>query len=293
LNRLNLKIKGIEFNNPFILASGVWDIDSGIELQDYGAVILKGVNLKGKEGNPPPRIYETAGGMINSIGLENKGVSELIRRKNEIMNLGTKIFGNVFGSSIEEFGEVVERLDFLDGFEINVSCPNYEGTFFGRNPEIVYKITKIVREKTDKIVFVKITPDTDFFIDVSRAAEDAGADGIVCANTYRGLVVDINERKPVLGGITGGVSGPGIKPLTMLRVWELSKKIKIPIIASGGVYRWEDTIEYILCGATMVEIGSVIFRNPFILKDIIKNVNKFLDFYNIDNIIKLKGKLEV
>lgn len=293
MDKLTLRIKDNEFKNPFLLASGVWDIDSNVDTDKYGGVILKGVNLYGKEGNPPPRIYEVSCGIINSIGLDNNGVSDIIRRKEDIKRLGTKAFANVFGKSIEEFSEVVENLKFLDGFELNVSCPNYEGTYFGREPESVYKITKLVREKTDKIIFVKIIPDTDFFIDVSLAAEEAGADGIVCANTYRGLVVDIHSRKPVLGGITGGVSGPGIKPLTMFRVWSLYKKLKIPIIASGGIGKWEDVIEYILCGASLIEIGSAIFRNPFIIDGLIENINKYLDFYKISNIIEIKGKMEV
>lgn len=293
MNKIEIIIKNIKFKNPFLLASGVWDIDSGLKTSNYGGVILKGVNLEGKSGNPPPRVYETSCGMINSIGLHNNGVDEIIRRKEDIKNLGTKVFGNIFGKDIEEFEKVVEKLDFLDGYEINVSCPNYEGTYFGRNPDVVYRITKGVRGKTDKLVFVKIIPDTDYFIDVSIAAEEAGADGIVCANTYRGLIVDIHTRKPVLGGITGGVSGPAIKPLTMFRVWSLSKKLKIPIIASGGVTKWEDVIEYVLCGASLIEIGSAIFRNPFLIDEMIQKINNFLDFYQINNIIELKGKMEV
>ena len=293
MNKLEIKIRDVYFKNPFLLASGVWDIDSGIDTSCYGAVILKGVNLKGKQGNPPPRVYEVSCGMINSIGLQNNGVNEIIKRREDIKKLGTKVFANVFGSDIEEFGEIVEKLNFLDGFEINVSCPNYEETYFGRSPETVYKIVSLVRKKTDKLVFVKIIPDTDFFIDVSLNAEEAGADGIVCANTYRGLVVNIHSRRPVLGGITGGISGQAIKPLTMFRVFSLSKKLKIPIIASGGICKWEDAIEYILCGASLLEIGSAIFKNPFIINEITENINKFLDFYKINDIIELKGKMEV
>jgi len=290
LNKLNVNIGGLELKNPLLLASGVWDTDSPVEIEVYGAVILKGVNLNGRKGNPPPRIYDIQCGVINSIGLENGGVDEL-NRKIEKIKGRTKLIANIFGSTIEEYKDVAERLKGIDGIEINVSCPNVKdsGIAFGRSPEYVERIAALVKKVSNVPVFVKLTPDTDRLEDIALAAEKAGADAVVCANTYTGMAIDINTGKPILGGTTGGVSGPCIKPLTVYRVWKLRRVLKIPIIASGGIASWQDVIEYIMAGADAVEIGSIIFRNLDAGTEIISGLNKYLEEKNIHHILDIRG----
>ncbi len=296
---LAVSIGSLRLKNPIMLASGVWEIQLS-EMFDFsilGAVVLKGVNLKGKIGNLPPRIVETPCGMLNSIGLENPGVDELISHINDYKALNTPIIANIFGNSTDEYGEVAKRLlNYVDGFEVNISCPNVKesGVIFGRDPGSAFDITKKVRNSIgNKPLIVKLTPDTDKILAVAKAVKDGGADAISCSNTFTGLVVDIDTFKPMLGGVTGGLSGPAIKPLSIYRVWMLSKQIRIPIIGIGGITSPEDAIEYFIAGASAVQIGSGLFRNPTLPVEVIEGLIKYLEKRRMNSINNIVGKLEV
>ena len=296
---LSISIGSLKLKNPIMLASGVWEIQLS-EMFDFsilGAVVLKGVNLKGKIGNLPPRIVETPCGMLNSIGLENPGTDKLISNINDYKALNVPIIANIFGNSADEYGEVARRLlNYVDGFEINISCPNVKesGIIFGRDPGSAFDITKKVRNSIgNKPLIVKLTPDSDKILEVAKAAEDGGADAISSSNTFTGLAIDIETFKPMLGGLSGGLSGPAIKPLSIYRVWTLSKQIGIPIIGIGGIISPEDAIEYFIAGASAVQIGSGLFRNPTLPVEVVEGLIKYLEKRHINSINNIIGKLEV
>jgi len=299
LINLSISIGSLKLKNPIMLASGVWEIQLS-EMFDFsilGAVVLKGVNLKGKIGNLPPRIVETPCGMLNSIGLENPGTDKLISNINDYKALNVPIIANIFGNSADEYGEVARRLlNYVDGFEINISCPNVKesGIIFGRDPGSAFDITKKVRNSIgNKPLIVKLTPDSDKILEVAKAAEDGGADAISSSNTFTGLAIDIETFKPMLGGLSGGLSGPAIKPLSIYRVWTLSKQIGIPIIGIGGIISPEDAIEYFIAGASAVQIGSGLFRNPTLPVEVVEGLIKYLEKRHINSINNIIGKLEV
>ncbi len=296
---LTVNIAGIKMKSPIILASGTcgWGLEYKglVDFNKVGAITTKGVSLYPKEGNPPPRIAETPCGMLNSIGLENPGVDEFVKSLPEIKELGTKIIVNIFGESKEEIFHLVEKIEGVDGIELNVSCPNVEkgGMEFGRSPEITEELVKGIKSITHIPLIVKLTPNTDRILDVARASEEAGADCLSLVNTYIGTMVDIEKRRPVLGKISGGLSGPAIKPLAIYTLVRVREVVKIPIIGMGGIMNWRDALEFLIAGADAIGVGTALFSDPTTPEKIYDGLKKYLEENKIYSILKIINTLEV
>lgn len=294
---LSVSFGGIELKNPVILASGVWDLPykDVIDFNKLGGVIYKGISLKPREGNPPPRLTETPCGVINSIGLANKGVENFNK---EILpclkKYNTSIFVNIFGETIEEFSRISQMIMDVSGIEVNISCPNVKkgGVSFGREPETAYEVTKAVCENTYLPVIVKLTPTACDIVKVAKACLDAGASAITAVNTFPGIVIDIENGKPLLKNIVGGVSGPAIKPQALYKVYQISREVNIPIIGSGGITDFKDVLEYLLAGATAIQLGSVIFNNPLAPMDIIDNIIKYMKDKGYRNLKDIRKSID-
>jgi dihydroorotate dehydrogenase (NAD+) catalytic subunit len=264
-----VRIGAIEFQNPILLASGTFGF--GLEFPEIvrklGGVVTKGITLEPRAGNPPPRIWEVAGGIVNSVGLENPGAEEFHRAIAPRLRFGkARAIANVAGFTPEEYGEIITRIDHahLAGFELNVSCPNvrHGGAAFGQNPKLVARIVGNARRRTRKLLVTKLTAN---FVDpvlTARAAEDAGSDAVSLINTLNALVLDSKSGRPVLGGITGGLSGPAIKPFALDCVRRVAQAVKIPVIGCGGIVSGQDVIEFMQAGATMVQVGSANLVSP-------------------------------
>lgn len=277
-----VNIGSLSLKNPVILASGTCspDLQKFTDLSKLGAVVTKSVTLNPKIGNPPPRTVETPCGMLNSIGLENPGVEKF---KKEILpdyiKYADKTICSVSGETLSEYVEVVKRLNDtdVDGFEINVSCPNVErgGIEFGKDEKIVHQVTKSIKAVTKKPIIIKLSPNVSDIESIAKAAESGGADGISLINTLYGMAIDINTKKPKLGNITGGLSGPCIKPIALYYVYKVAKVVKIPVIGIGGIMNTEDAIEFFIAGATAIEIGTANFVNPNTGIEIVKGLAKY------------------
>jgi len=292
---LSVKLGALELKNPILLASGVWDIPYAklIDFSKMGGVICKGVSLNPKEGNPPPRITETPCGVINSIGLENNGYENFESKVlPEIKSLGTQVFVNVFGESIEEFKVIASKINNVAGLELNISCPNVNkgGENFGKEPKTVFSITKAVCDVTDLPVIVKLSPSAPSIEQTAEAAKEGGATAVTVANTFSGLVVDIEKRGPLFERITGGLSGPAIKPLALYNVYKIKNSVDIPIIGSGGIANYKDVLEYLIIGATAVQLGSIIFNNPLAPIEILDNLSYWLEKNECENLRDLNKK---
>jgi len=280
-------IKGLEFKNPVLTASGTSGY--GVELQDYidisllGGVVSKGMTLRPESGNDGHRIAEFKGGIINSIGLENIGFEKFRENIAPIYeNIDTNLIANVSGSSIADYENIcigLHEVKGVDAIELNISCPNVKsgGLAFGTDPKVVHSLVKACRKRTWKPLFVKLTPNVTDITSVAKSAEDAGADAITCINTFRGTLYDVKKDEFLLGNIIGGVSGPAIKPMALLAVYECAKKVDIPVIGVGGIYSTGDVIEFLKLGASMVQLGTVLFRQPDIAVEIINYLNRNLD----------------
>ena len=298
-----MKIGNLHFKNPIIPASGTFGYgEEGAKLYDLnrlGGLVTKAITLEPRDGNPPPRIVETPAGMINSIGLANVGVERFISEKLPFLNqFDTVVLVNVAGSTIEEYLAVVERLESaegIDGYEINISCPNVKqgGMAFGTSEESAYELTQQIRKLTDRPVIVKLTPNVTSMTDVALAVESAGADAVSLINTLRGMAIDIQTRKPRISTIFGGLSGPAIKPVALAKVYEVYQAIRIPIIGMGGIMSHEDVIEFILAGAAAVQIGTVNFIQPKIGERLADDLALYCEQNNIDKISQLTGQLEL
>lgn len=291
---LSVEFSGIKLKNPVMLASGVWDLTYTdiIDLNRIGGVIYKGISLEPREGNPPPRISETPCGVINSIGLENRGVknfnSEILP---ELKKKDTAIFANIFGESVEEFSKVASELHDISGIEVNVSCPNVNkgGAIFGKCPKRVEEITRAVCGETDIPVIVKLSPDVKDIVEIARAAMEGGAAGVTASNTYTGMVIDIERKEPLLKRGYGGISGPAVKPLSLYRLYQITSTTEIPVIGSGGVMDYRDIIEYLIAGARAVQIGSAIFNNPYAPVEILENLKNWMEENEYRNLNSLRG----
>ena len=296
---MSVKLSNIIFKNPILAASGTFGY--GFEYQKYldlnmlGGFIVKGLSVKEKKGNKPPRIVETPCGMLNAIGLQNVGVDRFINEKlPEIKDLNTHIIANIYGSKETEFVEIAEKLDLekaVSAIEVNVSCPNVSkgGALFGKNPDSVFNLTKLIKSSTKKPVIVKLTPNVEDISLIAEAAESAGADAVSLINTITGMVIDIKAKKPFLANKTGGLSGPAIYPVGVRMVYEVYEKINIPIIGVGGIYNSDVALQYIMAGASLIEIGTANFINPDITVKIIKGVREFLSRENIQSVSDIVG----
>lgn len=301
---MNTKINlaGIEMKNPVTVASGTFgygrEFTEFFDLSKLGGIITKGTSLKPKSGNKPPRVCETASGMLNSIGLQNPGVEYFAQNDLPFLRkFDTAIIANACGSSIEEYVELCKILNTLpiDGVELNLSCPNVkEGCMaFGNSYEGVKTVTKAVRKVLDKPLIVKLTPNVTDIASIAKAVEDAGADGVSLINTLLGMKIDIEKRKPVLANNTGGLSGPAIKPVAVRMVYQVAQAVHIPILGMGGITSGDDAIEFMLAGATAVSIGAGNFMDPYTSIHTIEGIETYGNKHHIENIQEIIGTVEM
>jgi len=296
---LSVTIGKIKLKNPVIVSSGTFgfgeEFEDFFDLNHLGAIISKGISLKPMVGNPPPRIFETEGGMINSIGLQNPGFQAFIKNKLPYYrNLKTHLIINFFGKSQREYIELARRFDSvpgISGLEMNISCPNIKrgGIVFGTDPQMAYRLVQAVRKATTLTLIVKLSPNVTDIALMAKSVEEGGADAVSLVNTFRAMAVNIHTRKPELGNIIGGLSGPAIKPIALRMVWEVSQAVNIPIIGMGGIMNTEDAIEFILVGASAIQIGTANLINPKTGIEVIHGIKKYLVQNKIDRIQKLIG----
>ncbi|SDM02122.1 dihydroorotate dehydrogenase [Halarsenatibacter silvermanii] len=295
---LAVDLNGLLLKNPVTAASGTFGF--GEEYSDFvdpdipGAIFVKGVTPEPKAGNEPPRIAETPAGMLNSIGLQNPGVKSFIQDiLPRIRNFDTRIIVNISGSRPKDYSFLAEKLSLkeVDALEVNISCPNVKkgGAAFGRDPEQAAHIVHLVREKTDKIIITKLSPETVDIAGVASAVESAGSDVISLINTLTGMKIDIDTGKPVLGNIKGGLSGPAIRPVAVRMVYEVAQEVEIPIIGLGGISSVRDVVEFLLAGARAVSVGTANFVNPRIIPEIIAGLEDYMLEHGIDDIEDLEG----
>ena len=299
---LNINIGGLKMKNPVMTASGTFGY--GLEFQDFvpldqlGGIIVKGTTLKPREGNDYPRMAETASGMLNCVGLQNKGVDYFCEHiYPQLLPTGGTFIVNVSGSSPDDYAECAARIDALDGIpaiELNISCPNVKdgGMAFGVTCAGAESIVRAVRERYHKTLIVKLSPNVTNIAEIARAVEASGADSVSLINTLMGMAVDIEKRKRVLSIGTGGLSGPAIKPVALRMVWQVAKAVKIPVIGLGGIMNAKDAIEFILCGASAVEIGTANFIDPAVTMKVRDGINEWLDTHGIESVTDIIGAME-
>ena len=291
---------GLLLSNPVMTASGTFGYGTEkshvfYDIQKLGAIVCKGTTLKPRDGNPQPRIVETTGGTLNSIGWENIGIEALIRDKSPVWaKWKVPVIVNVAGESVDDYARVAELLNGIDGvsaLEINISCPNVKagGIEFGSNPDSAAEVTSIVKKATSLPVLVKLTASTSDIAGVAQAVAKAGADALTLINTLKGMAIDINTGRPALGNVIGGLSGPAIKPVALCAVYQVAGVVDIPIIGCGGISTAHDAIEFIMAGATAIQVGTVGFANPRAPLDIIEGIKEFMDKRGIEDINSLIG----
>lgn len=293
-----ISIAGVEFKNPVMTASGTFgsgmEYSSFVDLNKLGAVVTKGVASVPWPGNPTKRVAEVYGGMLNAIGLQNPGVDVFMERDLKFLSdYDTKVIVNVCGKSVEEYIAVVEKLNDtkVDMYEINVSCPNVkEGAIaFGQNADVLYEVTKKIKEASNKPIIMKLSPNVTSIKDMAKAAEAGGADAISLINTITGMKIDIERQTFVLANKTGGMSGPAIKPVAVRMVYECANAVSIPIIGMGGIATAEDAIEFMLAGATGVAVGMMNFVNPYATEEVVKGIEDYMIRHNIEDINTIIG----
>ena len=299
---LSVNIAGVEFNNPIIAASGT--IGFGHEyaelypLSVFGGISCKGTTLKERPGNPPPRIAETPMGMLNAVGLQNPGVEHFINTELPwLKKQNTVVIANAAGSTEEDYCKICEILSDtdVDMVELNISCPNVKegGAQFGTSPESVEKITAAVRKYCTKPLIIKLSPNVSDIAAVAKAAEGAGADAVSLINTLTGMKIDINTRRPIIKNVTGGMSGPAVFPVAVRMVYQVKKAVKIPVIGLGGITTWQDAVEMIIAGADAIQIGTVLFTDPYAPLKISEGLHGYLDTHNIPSVRDLTATVEV
>ncbi len=298
---LSVNIGKLGLKNPVMTASGTFgygeEYAEFVDLGSLGAVVVKGLSLLPREGNPPPRIVETPAGMLNAIGLQNIGVERFIEEKLPFLRqFKVPVIVNFFGDSVDEYVAAAERLSDvqgIDGLEMNISCPNKQAGWlvFGTDPEVTFEVVSAVRKVTALPLIVKLSPNVTDIALMARVAEDAGADAVSLINTVAGMAIDIKTRRPKLANITGGLSGPAIKPIGIKMVWDVFRAVSIPIIGSGGIMDGEDAIEYMLAGATAVAVGTANFVNPTATMDILSGIKDYMTTNGIKDISTIKGGL--
>ncbi|KAF0221711.1 MAG: dihydroorotate dehydrogenase [Geobacteraceae bacterium] len=300
---MSVEIAGINMRNPVMTASGTFgygeEFAGYVDLETIGAIITKGLSLKPRAGNPTPRIVETPGGMLNAIGLQNVGLEAFIKTKTPFLRtVDTPVIVNLFGNTIEEYAELAFHLDRVPevaGVEVNISCPNVKlgGIVFGTDPKAAYSVVRAVREATVKPVIVKLSPNVTDIVEMAHACADADADALSLINTLTGMAIDLQKRRPVLANVTGGLSGPAIKPVALRMVWQVARAVKLPIIGIGGIMSAIDALEFILAGATAVQIGTANFLDPSAAQTIARDMERYLVENGIADVKELIGALEV
>ncbi|MGC9196566.1 MAG: dihydroorotate dehydrogenase [Syntrophobacteraceae bacterium] len=299
---LAVQLGPLRLKNPVMSASGTFgygrEYSSFLDLRGLGAVVVKGISLKPRAGNPPPRIVETAGGMMNAIGLENVGVEKFLALKLPFLReLGVPVIVNIFGNTLEEYRELAGRLDSAGGLaaiEINVSCPNVKkgGMVFGTDPKMTEAVVRAVKSVTTLPVITKLTPNVTSISELAKAAEGGGSDIISCINTLAAMAVDIFSRRPRLANVVGGLSGPAVKPVAIRCVYEVTRAVKCPVIGIGGITCATDALEFLLAGARAVQVGTANFTNPAVMEDIIEGIGRFLEVEEIEDINSFIGSLD-
>jgi len=300
---LEVCIGRLKLKNPVMTASGTFgygeEYAEFVDLNRLGAVVVKGLSLMPKEGNPTPRIVETPSGMLNSIGLQNIGIERFIKEKVPFLKqFDTSVIVNFFGDSIDEYVAAAEKLDHvagIDGLEMNISCPNKQAgwSIFGTDPLVTHKVVSAVRKKTELTLIVKLSPNVTDIALMAKVAEDAGADAVSVINTITGMAIDIRTRKPRLANIRGGLSGPAIKPIAVRMVYEVKQAVKIPVIGLGGIMNSDDAIEFIIAGATAVAVGTANFVNPKATMEILDGMTEYMKIHGIKDIGSLTGTVNV
>ncbi|MBI4285976.1 MAG: dihydroorotate dehydrogenase [Chloroflexi bacterium] len=290
---------GLKLSNPVMTASGTfgYGIESAdfFDIQRLGAIVCKGTTLKSREGNPQPRIAETPCGALNSIGLQNIGVKALIREKAPVWaTWRVPVVVNIAGETVEEYAAIARQLEGVVGvsaIEVNISCPNVKagGAEFGADPESATAVTAAVKAATSLPVLVKLTPNTGNIAGIARAVAGAGADALTIINTLKGMVIDIQKRRPLLGAVTGGLSGPAIKPVALYMVHEVAHAVKVPVVGCGGITTADDAIEFLMAGATAVQVGTASFANPRAPLDILEGIEGFMEREGIKSVRELVG----
>ncbi len=299
---LNVNLAGLSLKNPVIAASGTFgfgrEFSEYTDLNEIGGVSVKGLTLKPRQGNRPPRIAETPAGILNSVGLQNPGVEDFIKIEIPFLRrYNTAVIANIAGNTIEDYCRMAEILSDadIDAVELNVSCPNVKagGVAFGNTCAGIGKITKEVKARCKKPLIVKLTPNVTDIKEIASAAEAAGADILSLINTILGMAVDIHTRRPVLANNFGGLSGPAVKPVAVRMVYETAKTVKIPVIGMGGISNGDDAIEFILAGASAVMVGTANFANPEACADIVRGIEAYLRTYNYNSVNDIIGRLEL
>jgi dihydroorotate dehydrogenase (NAD+) catalytic subunit len=300
---LRVNIGSLQLANPVMTASGTFgyarEFENLMDLQCLGAVIVKGISLHPRVGNPPPRIVETACGMLNAIGLQNVGVDRFISEKmNYLAKLNVPVIVNILGDSLAEYEEIAERLAGVQGvagIEVNISCPNVKkgGVAFGTDPAMAAAVTTAVKKKADVPVMVKLSPNVSDITRIARAVEEGGADSISLINTLIGMAIDLQKKQPVLANVIGGLSGPAIKPIALRMVYEVARTVSIPVIGIGGIESAEDALEFMLAGATAVQIGTANFVNPSASEDVVKGIGAYVMAEKLTSIRSIIGGLQV
>lgn len=301
--QLNTNIGSLELKNPVMTASGTFGY--GTEYSDFmdisrlGAIIVKGTTLHHREGNPYPRMAETPSGMLNAVGLQNKGVDYFVDHiYPEVRKIRTAIIVNVSGSSIDDYvqtASIINTLDDIPAIELNISCPNVKqgGMAFGVNPDSAAQVVGAVRKAYDKTLIVKLSPNVTDITEIARAVEDAGADSVSLINTMLGMAIDAERRKPILSTVTGGMSGPAVKPVALRMVWQTARAVKIPVIGLGGICSATDAVEFLLAGASAVQIGTANFIDPSVSEKVIDGIQEYLERHGYSSVKEIIGALEV
>ena len=299
---LEVKIGKLKLKNPVIVASGTFgygvEFEDVADIKELGAIVTKTITLHARVGNKSPRIIETPSGMLNSIGLENPGVDRFIKEKLPPLNkFKIPVIISIAGESVEEYKELAQRLEEIKeiaAIEINISCPNIKTSqLFAQSEKATEEIVKAVRGATSKVIITKLSPNVTDIVSIAKAAEDAGSDALSLINTITAIAVDIEKKESKLGNITGGLSGPAVKPIALLMVWKVYNRVKIPVIGMGGIMNWQDAVEFILCGSTAIGVGTANFVNPNAAAETVRGIEDYLRKKKIMDINSLIGGLQV
>lgn len=298
---MSVEIAGLKLRNPVMTASGTFgygeEFSSYLDLERIGAFVTKGLSLKPRAGNPTPRIVETPGGMLNAIGLQNVGIDAFIEKKTPFLrSVNTPAIANFFGYTPEEYAELAAKLDKVPevaALEVNISCPNVKqgGIVFGTDPASAASVVSACRAATTKPLIVKLSPNVTDIVSMARSCEDAGADALSLINTLTGMAIDLERRRPVLANITGGLSGPAIKPVALRMVWQVAREVKIPVIGIGGIMTATDALEFMLAGACAVQVGTASFVNPSAAQQIAEGMEQWLSDHGESDIKAIIGAL--
>ena len=300
---LKVNIGALKLKNPVLTASGTFgygeEFADFVDLTRLGGFIVKGTTLHPREGNPYPRMAETPMGMLNAVGLQNKGVHYFVEHiYPRLKDLDTNVIVNVSGSSVEDYREtaaIINELENIPAIELNISCPNVKhgGMTFGVHPEAAAEVVSAVRSAYHKTLIVKLTPNVTDITEIAKAVEGAGADSISLINTMLGMAIDAERRKPLLSTVTGGLSGPCVKPVALRMVWQVAKVVKVPVVGLGGIMNATDAIEFLLAGATATELGTANFIDPAITVKVVDGINDYLDRHGFKSVQEIIGALEV